>query len=104
MAPPSAKAPVKSAADHHREFMGGCADKEAINSPDYCECAWDEFRKVFSDDEMSAKDLPPAKLEKVKAQVLGACASKVPERCRSRGRCQCERSRSRADHAGLRCQ
>lgn len=76
-ATPAAGAP-KTAADHHRDFMSGCANK-AINSPDYCECAWDEFRKVFSDEEMSAGDLPPPKLDKVKSQVMGACASKMPE-------------------------
>ncbi|MDB4933332.1 MAG: hypothetical protein JWP87_304 [Labilithrix sp.] len=70
--------PGKTAADHHREFMAGCA-KKAMNSPDYCECAWGEFRKVFTDDEMSAGDMPAAKLEKVKTQVVGACASKIPE-------------------------
>ena len=71
-------APAKTAADHHREFMGGCA-KKAVNSPDYCECAWEEFRKVFTDEEMSAGDMPAAKLEKVKTQVLGACSAKIPE-------------------------
>jgi hypothetical protein len=69
----------KTAADHHREFMNGCA-KKAVNSPDYCECAWGEFRKTFSDDEMNGGgELPPGKLEKLKGQVLGACASKIPE-------------------------
>ena len=71
-------APVKTAADHHRDFMGGCA-KKAVNSPDYCECAWGEFRKAFTDEEMSAGDMPAAKLDKVKSQVIGACASKIPE-------------------------
>jgi hypothetical protein len=70
--------PQKTAADHHRDFMGGCA-KKAINSPDYCECAWDEFRKLFTDEEMNASELSEAKLEKVKTQVMGACASKIPE-------------------------
>ncbi len=70
--------PQMTAADHHREFMTGCARK-AINSPDYCECAWGELRKTFTDDEMSAGNMPPAKLDKVRAQVLGACASKIPE-------------------------
>ena len=55
----------KTAADHHREFMGGCA-KKVVNSPDYCECAWGEFRKMFTDEEMNAGDMPAAKLEKVK--------------------------------------
>ena len=58
--------------------MGGCA-KKAVNSPDYCECAWGEFRKAFTDEEMNAGDMPAAKLEKVKGQVAGACASKIPE-------------------------
>ena len=58
--------------------MGGCA-KKAVNSPDYCECAWGEFRKAFTDEEMSAGDMPAAKLDKVKGQVVGACASKIPE-------------------------
>jgi hypothetical protein len=70
--------PVKTAADHHREFMGGCA-KKAINSPDYCECVWGEFSKTFTTEEMGAGDMPPAKLEKVKGQVAAACASKIPE-------------------------
>jgi hypothetical protein len=70
--------PGKTAADHHREFMGGCA-KKAVNSPDYCECAWGEFRKAFTDEEMSAGDMPAARLDKVKGQVVGACASKIPE-------------------------
>ena len=78
-APPKLAAHTeKTAADHHREFMTGCARK-ATNSPDYCECAWGELRKAFSDDEMSAGDLPSARLDKVKGQVLGACASKIPE-------------------------
>jgi hypothetical protein len=81
-AAPSADAtpvpPAKTAADHHREFMGGCA-KKAVNSPDYCECAWGEFRKAFTDDEMNAGGMPAAKLEKVKTQVVGACSSKIPE-------------------------
>jgi hypothetical protein len=70
--------PAKTAADHHREFMGGCA-KKAVNSPDYCECAWGEFRKAFTDEEMNAGDMPAAKLDKVKSQVVGACSSKIPE-------------------------
>ena len=73
-APSAAAASTKTAADHHRDFMAGCA-KKAVNSPDYCECAWGEFRKAFTEDEMAAGDLPPPKLEKVKGQVLGACAS-----------------------------
>lgn len=68
----------KTAADHKRDFMTGCA-KKAVNSPDYCECAWGEFRKVFSDAEMSAGEMPQEKLDKVKGQVMGACASKIPE-------------------------
>lgn len=75
-APPAP--PAKTAADHHREFMSGCA-KKAVNSPDYCECAWGEFRKAFTDEEMNAGDMPAAKLEKVKSQVVGACSSKIPE-------------------------
>ena len=77
-APSTPPPPAKTAVEHHREFMDGCA-KKAVNSPDYCECAWDEFRKVFTDDEMNAGDLSGPKLEKVKSQVLGACASKIPE-------------------------
>jgi hypothetical protein len=73
-----ASPPGKTTADHHREFMAGCA-KKATNLPDYCECAWGEFHKVFTDEEMSAGDMPAAKLEKMKGQVAGACASKIPE-------------------------
>ncbi|MBX3189584.1 MAG: hypothetical protein KF819_21340 [Labilithrix sp.] len=76
--PPPGAGSSATAADHHRDFMSGCA-KKAINSPDYCECAWGEFRKVFTDEEMSSGDMPAAKLERVKSQVVGACASKIPE-------------------------
>jgi hypothetical protein len=76
--PTPAPPPAKTAADHHREFMGGCA-KKAVNSPDYCECAWGEFRKAFTDEEMNAGEMPPAKLDKLKTQVVGACSSKIPE-------------------------
>ena len=75
-APPAL--PAKTATDHHREFMGGCA-KKAVNSPDYCECAWGEFRKAFTDDEMNAGEMPAVKLDKLKGQVASACASKIPE-------------------------
>ena len=76
--PPKPAALAKTAADHHREFMAGCA-KKTPNSPDYCECAWGEFHKVFTDEEMGSGEMPPPKLEKVKGQVLCACASKIPE-------------------------
>jgi hypothetical protein len=76
--PPPRAAPTRTAADHKREFMAGCA-KKAVNSPDYCECAWGELRKAFTDEEMAIGDLPPPKLEKLKGQVLGACSSKIPE-------------------------
>lgn len=80
--PPSKPAgdPGKSSAQHKREFMTGCASK-ATNSPDYCECAWDEFRKIFTDDEMNQTmaELPKEKLERVKTQVASACSSKIPE-------------------------
>ncbi|MBS2013159.1 MAG: hypothetical protein JST00_09745 [Deltaproteobacteria bacterium] len=76
---------AKTLAKHKREFMTGCATK-AINSPDYCECAWDEFRKVFTDDEMSSTAaLPKEKLEKVKASVETTCASKIPEELVKKG-------------------
>lgn len=69
----------KSSAEHKRQFMTGCANK-AANSPDYCECAWGEFKKIFTDEEMGQTgDLPKAKLEKVKESVEAACASKIPE-------------------------
>ena len=69
---------ARTAADHHREFMAGCARK-AANSPDYCECAWGEFRKAFTGEQMNAGDLPAPKLDKLKGQVVGACSSKVNE-------------------------
>jgi len=69
----------KTAADNHRDFMTGCG-KNAVNSPDYCECAWGEMRKLFTDEEMAEPgEMPPAKMQTLKAQVLGACSMKVPE-------------------------
>lgn len=79
--PPAASAPTKpakTAADHHREFLGGCAKRQG-NVPEYCECAWGEFRKAFTDEEMSSGDMPAAKLDKLKGQVAGACSTKIPE-------------------------
>jgi len=67
-----------TAADHHRKFMDGCMTKRA-SSPDFCECAWTEFRKIFTDEEMSAGDMRPEKVARLKGQVTGSCASMIPE-------------------------
>lgn len=76
--PPPPKRPAKTAADHHRELVEGCTQK-SVNSPEYCECVWAEFRTVFSDDEMNAGNLAAEKLDTVKAAVSRACSSKIPE-------------------------
>ncbi len=75
---PPPKAGGMSLADHKRKFMADCANK-AINSPDYCECAFEEVRKLFTEDELNAKDPPKEKVERLSSQIKAACASKIPE-------------------------
>lgn len=70
--------PKKTAAEHHRDFMGGCTRRSGT-SADYCECAWGEFRKELTDEDMDGTELDRTKVDHVKAQVLTACASFVSE-------------------------
>jgi hypothetical protein len=63
--------------DHHREFTESCA-KQVVSSPDYCECAWGELRKIVTDDEMS-QEIDGEKRARLRSQMLAACASKLPE-------------------------
>lgn len=82
MAPPedagAPATPKKTTEEHHHEFMTGCG-RRARTSADYCECAWGEFHKELSDDDMDAPELDRTKVDKVKARVLVACASFVSE-------------------------
>lgn len=83
-APPPEKAePAKPAsdgkavADLQRKFMEGCA-ATGVDSPEYCECTWTEFRKAFSDEEITT-GITTERLAKVQPQLLAACVSKLPE-------------------------
>lgn len=81
-APPAVTSPPqnakKTAAEHHRDFMSGCA-RRSLNSPEYCECAWAQFHEAFADDDLDGREADRAKVDHVKAQVLAACASLVSE-------------------------
>ena len=85
IAPPRAATPAapakpkKTAAEHQHDFVGVCT-RRSLNSPELCECAWGEFRKAFTDDDMDeGSELDRSKVDHVKALVLSSCASFVSE-------------------------
>lgn len=61
-----------------RAFLDGCGKKTG-NAPEYCQCAWDEFAKMFTEEEMKATDVPPEKLAEYKKALLTSCTAKIPE-------------------------
>src|SRR4051812_45761532 len=76
-ATPAARA--QALAERQREFMDGCSDPMA-KSPGYCECAWSEYRKAFSEEEIAAGSQPSEeKFDTVKKQIFGACSSKISD-------------------------
>lgn len=62
----------------HKQFLTSCGNA-AVSSADYCECAWGETRKVFSDEELSENRTDARKLEQARAKISSSCASKLPE-------------------------
>lgn len=75
---PERSSSSRGLAEHRRAFLDGCA-KKPVAGPDYCECAWDEFQKMFTEEEMNATDVEPGKLKQYQSAVIGACSSKIPE-------------------------
>ena len=65
-------------AKHHRTFVNGC-EKKPMTTPEYCECAWGEFRGMFSEEEMGGSEVAPGKLQQFKSTVARACIDKLPE-------------------------
>jgi hypothetical protein len=53
---------------------------QTAESPDYCECGFEQFRIIFKDVDLSHK-LPPddPHLERLREQTLDVCASKLRE-------------------------
>lgn len=68
----------RTVADHQRTFIDGC-NKKTPNAPEYCQCAWDEFANMFTEEEMNATDVPPEKFEQYKKTLLSRCTDKMPE-------------------------
>lgn len=64
--------------EEHKAFVANCTSA-AASSSDYCECAWNETRAVFSDEELATDAADPDKLERVRSKVGTMCASKLPE-------------------------
>ncbi len=64
--------------EQRRAFLDGCA-KKTTNAPEYCECAWDEFAKLFTEEEMKATEVPPGKLQQYQKALTATCSNKLPE-------------------------
>jgi hypothetical protein len=64
-------------ARHREEFMAACA-KDLPNAPDFCQCSWDVFGTLFSEEEMASSP-DPKKLAEFKRKLGPACGGKVPE-------------------------
>jgi hypothetical protein len=64
--------------DLRESFVKSCMDKS--QSKDYCTCAFEQFKVVFKDADLS-KDLQPddPRMQQLKTQTLSACASKLTE-------------------------
>jgi hypothetical protein len=64
-------------AAHREEFMAACS-RDLPNAPDFCQCSWDVFGSLFSEEEM--KTTPePGKLAEFKRKLGPACGGKIPE-------------------------
>ncbi len=66
-------APVADQAAMHEQFMGSCTKQ--LPAPDYCECSWGEFRKLFGANE----DVDPSKMKEFQDRVRLSCGAKIPE-------------------------
>lgn len=56
------------------QFMQSCTAK--LPAPDYCDCSWVEFKKIFSGTE---ENIDPARMTQFQENVRTACVSKLPE-------------------------
>jgi hypothetical protein len=65
-------------ASQREPFMQVCMKK--LPAPDYCECAWEQFKTLFKDADMS-KETPDTdpRFAQLQQQTTTACASKLPE-------------------------
>jgi hypothetical protein len=63
---------------HRDPFMEGC--RERAQSEEYCSCAFDQFREVFADVDVS-EPLPEndPRFTKLKDRTVAACGSKLGE-------------------------
>lgn len=70
---------AQTLAERQKEFLEGCSEPMA-KSPGYCECAWVEYRKAFTEEEVVAGAQPSEeKFDAVKKQIFGACSSKITD-------------------------
>jgi hypothetical protein len=69
--------PPKPTVESQRDpFVQACMAK--LTAPEYCNCAFDQFRDVFKDADLSVKP-SEAQLATVKQRTLSTCATKLPE-------------------------
>lgn len=65
-------------AQHRERFMSACT-AELPGASDFCDCSWDVFRSMFSNEEMAGDEPDPQKLGQYKAKLGPACGGKIPE-------------------------
>ncbi len=75
----AAPAPTQVTIESQREgFMTVCVAK--VPAPDYCECAWDQFREAFKGTDLTrapAHDDP--RMVSFQQKTLATCGTKLPE-------------------------
>jgi hypothetical protein len=65
-------------ADSQREaFMRGCSAK--VKMPEYCECAFGQFREVFKDNDGQDPPASDPRFKALEERTRATCASKLPE-------------------------
>jgi hypothetical protein len=78
-APAKPTASPAASMDSHREpFIQMCM--KGMPNPDYCECAWGEFKVVFKDEDLSKEPAPnDPRIKQLQERTAATCASKLSE-------------------------
>lgn len=74
----AAPKPETSIESQRDPFMQMCTKK--VPSPEYCDCAWSEFKQIFKGEDLS-KELPQEdpRFAALQEKTAANCASKLPE-------------------------
>ena len=77
--PPASAAPAQPTIESQREpFLASCVSK--AQAPDYCECAFGQFREVFQDADLSVNlEESDPRLQTLREKTLAACGNKLSE-------------------------